>query len=49
MGIFIHTNILDTITRDEWREAYQKSVRLMKKMPLYRKWLNHIMGQAWCA
>lgn len=33
MGIFIHLNISDTVTRDEWEKAYQKSVCLMEKMP----------------
>lgn len=33
MGIFINLNISDTITEDEWKRAYQKSVVMMKKMP----------------
>ena len=37
MGIFIHLNISDTITEDEWEKAYQKSVKLMGKMPFIEK------------
>ena len=44
MGIFIHINISDTITRDEWEKAYQKSVRLMKKMPFVEKKVKSYHG-----
>ena len=37
MGIFIHLNISDTITEDEWKRAYQKSVMLMEKMPFIER------------
>lgn len=44
MGIFIHLNISDTITEDEWERAYQKSVKLMEKMPFIEKTVKGYHG-----
>ena len=44
MGIFIHLNISDTITADEWERAYQKSVKLMEKMPFIEKTVKEYYG-----
>lgn len=44
MGIYIHLNISDTITADEWKRAYQKSVVLMEKMPFIEKTVKECYG-----
>ena len=33
MGIFIHLCVSDTVTKSEWKRAYEKSLKLVKKLP----------------
>ena len=44
MGIYIHLNISNRVTEDEWARAYQKSVCLMKKMPFIEKTVKTYHG-----
>ena len=46
MGIFIHLTISDTIKRDEWEKAYQKSVRLMENLPFVEKMVKECYGSS---
>lgn len=50
MGIFIYLSISDSITREEWKKAYEESLKLVQAFPFYELLEENFYGeQMYCA